>query len=233
MRSTVTTFLLVLLVSGVALAGAPREGRADEVKRLARATEVFREIMRTPDKGIPGDLLDKSSCVAIVPGLKKGGLGIGGRYGKGVVMCRKPDRQWSAPSFLTVEGGSIGLQIGYQQIDLVMLVMNRDGMEKLVGDKFTVGADISAAAGPVGRQASAETNIRMDAQILTYSRAKGLFAGLSLEGASLRVDKDANRDFYGTTISTEDMVRGITKTRPAGSQWTATLTRLVPASSTR
>jgi SH3 domain-containing YSC84-like protein 1 len=176
---------------------AMSQERKDELLRLQRATQVFNEIMRTPDKGIPNDLLDKAECVAIVPGLKKGGLGIGGRYGKGVVMCRQPGRKWSAPSFLTVEGGSIGLQIGFQQIDLVMLIMNREGMEKLVGDKFTVGADASAAAGPVGRQASAETNIRLDAQILTYSRAKGLFAGVTVNGAVVKQDKDDNRDFYG------------------------------------
>jgi SH3 domain-containing YSC84-like protein 1 len=193
-----TTLFLLLLVVPAALAQGKE--RADEVQRLKRATEVFKEIMRIPEKGIPGDLLDKAECVAIVPGLKKGGLGIGARYGKGVVMCRKPDRSWSAPSFLTVEGGSVGLQIGFQQIDLVMLVMNREGMEKLVGDKFTVGADASAAAGPVGRQASAETNIRMDAQILTYSRAKGLFAGVTLNGAVVKQDKDDNRDFYGKEI---------------------------------
>ncbi len=196
MKLSFTFFLLVLFMCASAAAGTQKE-RDDELKRLARATEVFREIMRTPDKGIPGDLLDKAECVAIVPGMKKGGLGIGGRYGKGVVMCRQSNRSWSAPSFLTVEGGSIGLQIGFQQIDLVMLIMNREGMEKLVGDKFTVGADASAAAGPVGRQASAETNIRMDAQILTYSRAKGLFAGVTLNGAVVKQDKDDNRDFYG------------------------------------
>ena len=198
MKFFLTSLFLLLLIAPTALAGGAE--RADEVQRLKRATEVFKEIMRIPEKGIPGDLLDKAECVAIVPGLKKGGLGIGGRYGKGVVMCRKSDRSWSAPSFLTVEGGSIGLQIGFQQIDVVMLVMNREGMEKLVGDKFTVGADASAAAGPVGRQASAETNIRMDAQILTYSRAKGLFAGVTLNGAVVKQDKDDNRDFYGKEI---------------------------------
>jgi SH3 domain-containing YSC84-like protein 1 len=192
-----------LLLSVLLLTAIPglSEGRKDEVQRLQRATAVFSEIMRTPDKGIPNDLLDKAECVAIVPGLKKGGLGIGGRYGKGVVMCRQPGRTWSAPSFMTVEGGSIGLQIGFQQIDLVMLIMNREGMEKLVGDKFTVGADASAAAGPVGRQASAETNIRLDAQILTYSRAKGLFAGVTLNGAVVKQDKDDNRDFYGKEMN--------------------------------
>jgi len=194
MRLFLTLFLLTLLVSPAMIAEGGE--RTDELQRLRRATEVFREIMRTPDKGIPEDLLDRAECVSIVPGLKKGGLGIGGRYGKGVVMCRRPGRRWSAPSFMTVEGGSVGLQIGFQQIDLVMLVMNREGMEKLVGDKFTIGADASAAAGPVGRQASAETNVRLDAQILTYSRAKGLFAGITLNGAVVEQDKDDNRDFY-------------------------------------
>jgi lipid-binding SYLF domain-containing protein len=191
--------LLISLILSPALPAASlaQKERADELQRLRRATEVFREIMRTPDKGIPEDLLGRAECVAIVPGLKKGGLGIGGRYGKGVVMCRDQKRTWSAPSFLTIEGGSIGLQIGFQQIDLVMLVMNREGLEKLVGDQFTIGADASAAAGPVGRQASAETNIRLDAQILTYSRAKGLFAGVTLNGAVVKQDKDDNRDFYG------------------------------------
>lgn len=188
--------VFLLIVSTAALSA----DRGDEVKRLQRATEVFSEIMKTPDKGIPADLLDKCECVGIVPGLKKGGLGIGGKYGKGLVMCRKPDRSWTAPSFITIEGGSVGLQIGFTQIDVVMLMMNRKGVEKLIEDKFTVGADASAAAGPVGRQTSAQTNIRMDAEILTYSRAKGLFAGVSLDGATLRADKDDNRDFYGKDV---------------------------------
>jgi lipid-binding SYLF domain-containing protein len=205
MKPFLKSFLLLSIISLTAISGFG-EGRKDELKRLQRATEVFSEIMKTPDKGIPNDLLDKSECVAIVPGLKKGGLGIGGRYGKGVVMCRQSGRKWSAPSFMTVEGGSVGLQIGFQQIDLVMLIMNREGMEKLVGDKFTVGADASAAAGPVGRQASAETNIRLDAQILTYSRAKGLFAGVTLNGAVVKQDKDDNRDFYGKEMSAREIL---------------------------
>ena len=188
--------VFLLIVSTAALSA----DRGDEVKRLQRATEVFSEIMKTPDKGIPSDLLDKCECVGIVPGLKKGGLGLGGKYGKGLVMCRKPDRSWTAPSFITIEGGSVGLQIGFTQIDVVMLMMNRKGVEKLIEDKFTVGADASAAAGPVGRQAAAQTNIRLDAEILTYSRAKGLFAGVSLDGATLRADKDDNRDFYGKDV---------------------------------
>jgi lipid-binding SYLF domain-containing protein len=197
MKHFISAFLLLLLVSSAALAGK----RSDEVARLKRATEVFNEIMATPDKGIPGDLLDKAECVAIVPGLKKAGLGLGGKYGKGLVMCRKGKKSWSAPSFITIEGGSVGFQIGVQQTDVVMLIMNRKGIEKLIGDKFTIGADASAAAGPVGRDASAQTNVRLDAEILTYSRAKGLFAGVSLNGATLRQDKDDNSDFYGKEMN--------------------------------
>lgn len=192
MKHFIAAFLLLLLVCSATLAGK----RSDEVARLKRATEVFNEIMATPDKGIPSDLLDKAECVGIVPGLKKAGLGLGGKYGKGLVMCRKGKKSWSAPSFITIEGGSVGFQIGVQQTDVVMLIMNRKGIEKLIGDKFTIGADASAAAGPVGRDASAQTNVRLDAEILTYSRAKGLFAGVSLNGATLRQDKDDNRDFY-------------------------------------
>ncbi|HZM87035.1 MAG TPA: lipid-binding SYLF domain-containing protein [Blastocatellia bacterium] len=188
--------VFLLIVSTVAIAF----NRSDAVKRLQRATQVFKEIMSAPDKGIPEDLLDKCECVGIVPGLKKAGLGLGGKYGKGVLMCRKSDRSWTAPSFITIEGGSIGFQIGFTQIDVVMVMMNRKGVDKLIDDKFTLGADASAAAGPVGRQTSAQTNIRLDAEILTYSRAKGLFAGISLEGATLRQDKDDNSDFYGRDV---------------------------------
>jgi len=196
MKRFLTFPLFLIVLSSSALTA----DRSDEVKRLARATDVFQEIMKTPDKGIPGDLLDKAECVAIVPGLKKGGLGLGGKYGKGLIMCRKPNRNWTAPSFITIEGGSIGFQIGFTQIDVVMLFMNKKGVDKLIGDKFTIGADASAAAGPVGRQTAAQTNIRLDAEILTYSRAKGLFAGISLDGATLRSDKDDNREFYGKDI---------------------------------
>jgi lipid-binding SYLF domain-containing protein len=194
MKRFLSVLLLLLLVAPLTFARGKRD---DEVKRLQRATEVFSEIMRTPDKGVPNDLLDKAECIAIVPGLKKGGLGIGGKYGKGVVMCRNQERRWTAPSFISIEGGSFGLQIGFTQVDVVMLFMNRKGVDKLIGDKFTLGADASVAAGPVGRSASAQTNVRLDAEILSYSRSKGLFAGLALDGATLRQDKDDNRDFYG------------------------------------
>lgn len=194
MKRFLSVLVLMLVVVPATFA---RDKRDDEVKRLQRATEVFSEIMKTPDKGVPGDLLDKAECVAIVPGLKKGGLGIGGKYGKGVVMCRKSDHKWTAPSFIAIEGGSFGLQIGFTQVDVVMLFMNRKGVDKLISDKFTLGADATVAAGPVGRSATAQTNVRLDAEILSYSRSKGLFAGLALDGATLRQDKDDNRDFYG------------------------------------
>ena len=204
MKSLLIAFLMIAMMVPAALAGKRPAGlagkRSDEVKRLQRATEVFTEIMATPDKGIPDELLDKSECIAVIPGLKKGALGFGGKYGKGVVMCRKANRQWTAPSFISVEGGSVGFQIGFSQTDVVLLIMNRKGIDKLIGDKFTLGADASVAAGPVGRTANAQTNVRLDAEILGYSRAKGLFAGVSLEGATLRQDGDNIRDFYGEDV---------------------------------
>jgi SH3 domain-containing YSC84-like protein 1 len=197
MKSLVAAFLLLVLMSPLALAGGKR---SDEVERVRRAAEVFKEIMGTPDKAIPDDLIDRAECVAIIPGLKKGALGFGGKYGKGVVTCRTSNRHWSAPSFVTIEGGSVGFQIGFSQTDVVLLIMNRKGIDKLIGDKFTLGADASIAAGPVGRTANAQTDVRLDAEILGYSRSKGLFAGVSLEGATLRQDGDNIRDFYGKEI---------------------------------
>ncbi len=195
-----TLFLVLMLALPAALAAGKKSNRSDDVNRVRRATEVFHEIMSTPDRGIPQDLLDSASCVAIVPGVTKGGIGLGGAYGRGVVVCRGHGRL-SPPAFLTVEGGSVGLQLGLEKIDLVMLVMNREGMDKLLGDKFTIGGDASVAAGPVGRHTSADTDIKMSAQILTYSRAKGLFGGLALNGAVVKPDNEANRSFYGKPVT--------------------------------
>jgi lipid-binding SYLF domain-containing protein len=212
-KSFAVLAVFVLLASAVAFGF----NRADSVKRLQKSSEVFGEIMRTPDKGIPEDLLDKCACIGIVPGLKKGGLGIGGKYGRGVLMCRKPSG-WTAPSFITIEGGSVGFQIGFTQIDVVMLFMNKKGVEKLIDDKFTIGADASAAAGPVGRSTAAQTNIRLDAEILTYSRAKGLFAGVALDGATLRQDKDDNKDFYGAEVDARKILIDGTVPMPTEAQ---------------
>lgn len=214
MKYLFSSFLMLLIVASSSFAA----DRGDEVKRLSRAREVFSEIMSTPDKGIPGDLLDSAACVVIVPGLKKGALGFGGKYGKGVVMCRKQNRGWTAPAFFTVEGGSVGFQIGFSQTDVVLLIMNRKGIDKLIGDKFTLGADASVAAGPVGRNATAQTNARLDAEILGYSRSKGLFAGVSLEGATLRPDKDDNRDFYGKEMDPRSILLDGTVEMPAEAQ---------------
>jgi len=228
MKVTLLTLAMMVLTAGAVLAG-PRDGTHKEDKRLEHATEVFSEIMNTPDKGIPSNLLDKASCIAIVPGMSKGGLGIGGDYGKGVVMCRHEDRTWSAPSFITVGGGSFGLQIGFEKVDLVMLIMNRHGMERLLSDKFTVGADASASAGPVGRTTSANTDATLDAEILTYSRSKGVFGGLTLEGAVVKQDHEDNRDFYGPNVTAKEILMGRGVAVPqAAAPLIAALTRWSP-----
>jgi len=188
---------------------------SDAPKRLDAAADVMNEIMSAPDKGIPQDLLDKAECVVIVPGLKKGAFIIGGKYGKGFMSCRRSGAGWSAPGAIRVEGGSFGFQIGGSETDVVLLVMNQGGVKKLLSSKFTLGADASAAAGPVGRTSSAATDAQMHAEILTYSRARGLFAGVSLEGATLRPDEDWNKELYGKTLTNQEIVTGNTAA-PAG-----------------
>jgi SH3 domain-containing YSC84-like protein 1 len=175
-------------------------------ERLTTATNVFHEIMATPDKGIPQDLLEKANCAIIIPDLKKAAFVVGGQYGRGFAVCRKASGTgWGAPMAVRMEGGSVGFQLGAESTDLVMLVMNKAGMDKLMEDKFALGADASVAAGPVGRMASANTNARMDAQILAWSRSKGLFAGVSLSGATLRNDLDENAELYGRKITNREV----------------------------
>jgi lipid-binding SYLF domain-containing protein len=187
-------------------------------ERLTAAAEVFQEIMATPDKAIPQDLLAKAQCVIIIPGLKKGAFVVGGQYGRGFAECRKDDGfGWGAPGAVRAEGGSVGLQIGGSSTDVVMLVMNKRGMEKLLGDKFTLGADMSVAAGPVGRSVAAATDVRLDAEILAWSRAKGVFAGVSVSGASLRNDGDVNAELYGRKIDNKEVLSGATEP-PAAAQ---------------
>src|SRR5258708_417445 len=182
---------------------------SDAPKRLQSAAEAFREVMGIPDKSIPQDLLEKAECIVIVPDLKKGAFIIGGKYGKGFVSCRKKDGAgWSAPGSVRVEGGSVGLQIGGSEMDVFMLVMNDRGVERLLGDKFTLGGDATVAAGPVGRVAQAETDAKFTAEILTWSRARGLFAGVALNGATLREDEDWNNDLYGKSLKNREIVTG-------------------------
>lgn len=176
-------------------------------ERLQDAAEVFHEIMATPDKGIPQDLLNKAACVVVVPSLKKGAFIVGGQYGKGYVICRRHGGTgWGAPAAVRVEGGSFGFQIGGSSTDVVMLIMNEHGMRELDKDKFTLGADASVAAGPVGRTATANTDAYMTAEILSWSRSKGLFAGLALSGATLRPDRDANRELYGDKLDSREVM---------------------------
>ena len=175
---------------------------ADESKavdRVRAAAEVVDEIMSAPDKGIPEEVMGSAQCVAVVPSMLKGGFIVGARYGRGVASCRTP-KGWSAPAFFTIKGGSFGFQIGGQAVDLIMLVMNEKGMRNLLSSKFQVGADASAAAGPVGRHAEGSTDWKMRAEILTYSRARGVFAGISLNGALVKQDKTSTREFYGRMV---------------------------------
>ena len=192
----------VLLLSGVAFAAS------EQARRVEKSAEVFQEIMATPDKGIPEDLLSKAHCIVIVPDLKKGAFIVGAKYGKGVVSCRTADGNWSAPGSIRVEGGSVGFQIGGEVTDVVMLVMNQGGMDKLLGDKFTLGGEGEVAAGPVGRAASAQTDAKMSAEILSYSRNHGLFAGISLTGATLRPDAKDNEELYGKPVTNREVVSG-------------------------
>ncbi len=181
-------------------------------ERLRDSAEVFHEIMSTPDKGIPQELLEKASCVVIVPGMKKGAFIVGGEYGKGFTICRRVHAGWGAPAAIRVEGGSFGFQIGGSSTDVVMLIMNEGGMRKLDRDKFTLGADASIAAGPVGRTAAAGTDAYMSAEILSWSRTKGIFAGVALDGATLRPDMDDNKQLYGERLNSKEVL--MTKKAP-------------------
>lgn len=171
--------------------------KGDDISRINRSAEVFQQIMATPDKAIPSDLLQSAKCIGIIPGEKKFALGVGGSYGKGLVTCRKPNGGWSAPLFISLGGGSYGLQIGGESSDIVMIFRNRAGVDSLLSDKFKIGADATAAAGPVGRHAAADTDVKLNSEILTYSRSKGAFAGVSLDGAVVQPDETANQAMYG------------------------------------
>ncbi len=200
------TFSAALFLSVAAIAAAETAA-----ERLTSSAEVFQEIMGTPDKGIPQDLLAKAQCVIIIPGLKKGAFVVGAEFGRGFAECRNADGMgWGAPAAVRMEGGSVGFQAGGSSTDVVMLVMNQRGMQKLLGDKFTLGADASVAAGPVGRTANASTDVRMDAEILAWSRSKGLFAGVALKGATLRNDLDVNEELYGRKMDNKEVIGGPT-----------------------
>ncbi len=219
------------VAAGVAaLVAVTAAAQVKETERLEDCTKVLHELAGTSE-GIPHDLLEKGRCVAVIPGVKKAAFGIGGRWGKGAVVCRAEGGRgpWGAPLMVSVGGPSYGFQIGAESTDFVLLVMNERGIDHLLKNKVTLGADVSVAAGPVGRTAEAGTDVALNAEILTYSRTKGLFAGVSLEGAILKPDDDANRHVYGHEVSSRDvLVRGTVRVPSAGRPLVAALSSLSP-----
>ena len=221
-----TTVSILCLLGGLAisnsllLADTPAE-------RLNESTTVMKEIMSAPDNGIPQDLLAKANCLVVVPGVKKAAFIVGAKYGKGFMVCRtKSNNGWGAPASIRMEGGSFGFQIGASETDVVMLVMESSGKNSLLKSKFTLGGDISVAGGPVGRSSSAETDAQMRAKLLSYSRSRGAFAGVALNGATLRQDLDDNHDLYGRALSNRQIIDGHVATPLAATELIATLNHL-------
>ncbi|HKX31245.1 MAG TPA: lipid-binding SYLF domain-containing protein [Blastocatellia bacterium] len=209
-------FVLTLSTAvAVSAQGSKEADIKDEIKQSQKAATAFTEIMNAPDKGIPQNIIDDAECVAVFPEVIKAGFIVGGRGGRGVASCRVGNA-WSAPLYMHLGGGSVGLQIGAQATDFVLLFMDRDGIDSLLKDKFTLGADASAAAGPVGRQAGAETDVKLNAKILSYSRSKGLFAGLELKGVVIETDKSDTRDVYGEGYNSREILTENKATVPPG-----------------
>lgn len=205
-KRNVLTFVaasLVLSMPGIASAS----DREDDVSRIQRSTEVFHQVMESPDKGIPREILESAKCIAIIPGEKKFAFILGANYGRGVAVCRNGNG-WSAPMFVALEGGSVGYQIGGSSTDIIMIFMNDHALKSLLSDKFKLGGDASVAAGPVGRHASADTDLKLNAEILSYSRAKGIFAGVSLDGAVMQTDKSGDHAMYGEEVTHKEILDG-------------------------
>jgi lipid-binding SYLF domain-containing protein len=225
---TLAVSAVLLLSSALCLAAGPSGNLKDDAKQSQKAARVFREIMGTPDKAIPKGILDDAQCVAVFPSVFKAGFIVGGRGGRGVASCRTPSG-WSQPAFFDLGGGSFGLQIGVQETDYVLLFMNKNGLNRLLSDKFEVGGEGSVAAGPVGREVGASTDIAPNAEILSYSRSKGLFAGLELKGVVINQDKDDMRDAYGKGVTARDvLIEHAPKTVPALQDFPSTLAAFSP-----
>jgi lipid-binding SYLF domain-containing protein len=203
LKRTLIVTTLTLLVTLTAVAS----DREDDVNRTQKATQVFKEIMNTPDQGIPSNLLESAKCIAIIPGDKKFAFLFGGSYGRGVATCRT-EHGWSAPMFAAIDSGSVGYQIGGSSTDIVMLFMNDHALQSLMSDKFKLGADASVAAGPVGRKAAAGTDLKLNAEILSYSRSKGVFIGVSLDGAVVQADKSGDKAMYGDDVNRHEILSG-------------------------
>ncbi len=221
MKKTVALLGLVLTSSLFA--------QSDEEKRLKAAGDVLHEIMEVRDKAIPQELLDKSECAIVVPGMKKGAFIVGGKYGKGYFTCRKTGGDgWGSPASVIVEGGSVGFQIGGSESDVILLVMNKKGATRLLNNQFKLGGEASVAAGPVGRTSSAQTDVLLTAEMLSYSRSRGVFAGISLEGSTLRQDLDGNKALYGKTMTNKEIIEGNPKPPSAGTLLLADLNKFSP-----
>lgn len=211
------------------LAAPSDKDRRQAAERLTEASSVLSEIMNAGDKGIPRDLLEKAQCAVIVPGLKKGAFIVGGQFGKGFITCRGAgDRGWSAPAAIKVEGGSVGFQIGGSETDVIMLVMNQRGADRLMQSEFTIGGEGEVAAGPVGREASAQTDAKLSAEMLSWSRSRGVFAGVALKGSTLRADRGENEVLYGKELDTRDVVTGKVSPTREGRQLISALTSRSP-----
>lgn len=195
------------LILGLALPAFAGSTRNDDLARIASATDVFHDIVDTPDSSIPLDVIQSAACIAIIPGDKRFAFFFGGQYGKGLVTCRV-GQQWSAPAFVMISGGSFGLQFGGSSTSLILVFRNRDGLKQLLSDKFKIGGDATAAAGPIGRHVGASTDLELHAEILTYSRSRGIFAGISLNGAVFEPDQDGDVAMYGPSVHTEQILNG-------------------------
>src|SRR5580658_10053620 len=224
MRKTLIAILTIAGSISPAAFAADREIKVDD--RLDASADTLIDMMRASDKGIPQDLLDKARCVVVVPGMKKAGFIFGAKFGRGFAACRREGGSgWSAPAAMRVEGGSVGFQIGASDTDIVLLVMNDGGMKHLLSDKFSLGGDVSIAAGPIGRDASARTDAELQTEMLSYSRSHGIFAGISLTGATLRPDGDTNRDLYGHDTTNREILTGEFKTPAAAQKFEHALNR--------
>ncbi len=227
MKTKVGHCVWVLALAGSMSTAAFAADRAIKVDdRLDASADALTDMMRASDKGIPQDLIDKAHCVVVVPGMKKAGFIFGAEYGRGFAVCRRPEGPgWSAPAAMRSEGGSFGFQIGASATDVVLLVMNDNAMRHLLSDKFTLGGDASVAAGPIGRDLSAQTDAMMHAEMLSYSRSQGLFAGIALDGATLRPDGDTNRELYGHETTNREILTGDFKTPGVAGKFEAALNR--------
>jgi lipid-binding SYLF domain-containing protein len=221
---------LSAILCGLTMAACSLSARADEDKskvaeRLTAASQVIEEIMATPDKAIPGGILAGASCVVVIPSFKKGAFVVGAQYGQGVATCRTPNGKWSAPVCVQLTGGSFGFQIGGQATDLVLIAMNKEGLQAMLKNKFKIGADAAASAGPVGRNAQAGTDWKLNAEFLTYSRSKGLFAGIDLDGTVLSQNQDATAALYGTSVPFQTILGGSQPTTPEGRPFVRTVAK--------